>query len=131
MPAAIDPPIIISGGGGDSGGGGPMPPPLPTPSKKPAPNVIQVAYEPENQTGPKKFKTKVNKDAEIKSVLIEFPGMAGQNPITMSGYDVYNIKITFNTGPATRSLKPKPAPARKTKKYPAKKKSSPARKKSK
>ena len=110
MPAAIDPPIIVTGGGGDTL----------SPSKKPARNVIQVDCDPADPKGPKRFRTKVNKDAEIKSVMIEFPDMLGQRDIIISGYDVYNIKITFNTGPAARSIKSKPPKARKGKKAAAK-----------
>ena len=120
----IDPPIIISGGGGDNGGGGgggggPKPPRPPI--KRPTRNVIQINCEPENIGGPRRFRTKVNKDAEITSVLIEFPGMDGQKPITISGYDVYNIKVTFNTDTGSARTKPKPAPVRKAKKAAAKK----------
>ena len=100
MPAAIDPPIIISGGGGDTGGGGGGSIP---PTRKPAKNMIQIKCDPAELGSPKKFKTKVNKDAEIKSVLIDFPNMPGQNPIVISGYEVYNISITFQTGPSIRT----------------------------
>jgi hypothetical protein len=108
MPAAIDPPIIVTGGGGDDGS--PVPP---TPTKKRTKNVIYVGCDPESPSGPKKFRTKVNKDAEITSVLIEFPDMPGQEAIRISGYDVYKIRITFNTAPSSARLKPKPSARRK------------------
>jgi hypothetical protein len=118
MPARTsDPPIIVTGGGG---GGGDQ-----TPSKKPAKNVITIDCQPESPMGPRKFRTKINGHAEITSMLLEFPGMLGQEPITISGYDVYNVKITFNTDEG-----PKPPTAqKKKKKTPAKRPA--ARKKSK
>ena len=107
MPATSDPPIIVTGGGGDWGGGGNK---TRTPTKKPARNVITIDCDPESPTGPKKFRTKINKHAEIESMLLEFPDMPGQEPIIISGYDVYRVKITFNT-----SEGPKPPAARKKK----------------
>lgn len=114
MPKDSDPPIIVTGGGGDGL----------TPSKKPK-NVITINCDPEDPKGPKKFRTKINKHREIVSVLLEFPDMPGQEPITISGYDVYNVSITFNTDAGTEP----PAAPKKKKKTPAKRPS--ARKKSK
>jgi hypothetical protein len=111
MPKDSDPPIIVTGGGGDGGGGGGGDR---APSKKPARNVITIVCDPESPAGPKKFRTKINKHALIESMLLEFPDMPGQEPIIISGYDVYNVKITFNTNEV-----PKPSPLRK-KKTPAK-----------
>jgi hypothetical protein len=108
MPA-IDPPIIVTGGGGDGL----------TPSRRPAKNVIQIDCTPSSPTGPKKFKTKVNNHADITSVLIEFPNIPDQKSVSLSGYDVYTIQITFNTDEGTKPLKPKP-PAKRKKKSPAK-----------
>lgn len=119
MPATSDPPIIVTGGGGDSGGSGDK---TRAPGKKPTKNVITIDCDPENPAHPKKFRTKINKNAEIESMLLEFPDMPGQEPIIISGYEVYKIRITFNT-----SEGPKPPAARKKK--PAKRPS--ARKKSK
>ena len=109
MPKGSDPPIIVTGGGGDGLAA----------DGKPTKNVISVTCDPEDPKSPKRFKTKINKHADITSVLLEFPDMPGQNPIEISGYDVYNIKITFNTDEASRHIKPKPD-KRKKKKAPAK-----------
>lgn len=115
MPSSSDPPIIVTGGGGDRS---------PTPGKRAAKNYITIDCDPENPTGPKKFRTKSNKDAEIESMMLEFPDMPGQEPIIISGYDVYRVKITFNTAEV-----PKSPVARKKEKTPAKRPA--ARKKSK
>jgi hypothetical protein len=126
MPISSDPPIIVTGGGGFS---------LSAEGEasaeksagRSAKNLIQIDCDPENPKGPKRFKTKINKHADITSVLLEFPDMPGQEPIIISGYDVYNIKITFNTDDGTERLKPKPR-KRKGKKSAAKR---PAARKSK
>ncbi|HEX8920383.1 MAG TPA: hypothetical protein VF766_02825, partial [Pyrinomonadaceae bacterium] len=97
MPA-IDPPIIVTGGGGDGL----------TPSRKPTKNVIQIECDPADSKVPKKFKTKVNREGDITSVQLEFPNMPGQRPIIISGYDVFTIKITFNTADEIKPIKPKP-----------------------
>ena len=106
MPKDSDPPIIVTGGGGDGGGSR-------APSKR-ARNVVTVYCDPEDSKGPKKFKTKINKHAEITAMVLDFPDMPGQEQITITGYDVYNVKITFNTSAGTEPS------SRKKKKTPAK-----------
>lgn len=115
MPA-IDPPIIISGGGGD--GLKPMK----------TKNYIEIECTPHSIFHPKKFRTKNNRDTDITSVTIDFLDMPGQEPIEIRGFDIYKIRITFNTDTIPRRGKSRSStPAKGRKKAAAKGKKSAAK----
>jgi hypothetical protein len=87
---ANDPPIVVSGGGGGF-----------KPSKKgvPAKNNVTVGFNPKGGPGHGNFSAQTNGDAVITSAQITFPGMTGVRPVTISGFELYTIQITFITGP--------------------------------
>jgi hypothetical protein len=99
-----DPPIVVSGGGG-----------TPTPGiRKPGKNIVEVEFDPEGGPGKGKFKSKVNKDATITGVQIDFPGM-GVASVNLNNYEFYKIQIKFITAAVPKSVKRGAAASRKGK----------------